>query len=140
MLHDRLSALGAEAIIEALAQLNDLQPVEQPDEGVTYASKIDKAEARVDWARPARELDHLVRGLSPFPGAWCEADGERLKLLQSRVSDGALDVGEVSLADGRFLVGTGEGVLEILQAQRAGKRAAPIEDLLKGWTPPARLT
>jgi len=140
LLHDRLSVLGADAIIEALENLDDLHPMVQPDEGVTYASKIDKAEARIDWARPAIELDCLVRGLSPFPGAWCEADGERLKFLQSRVAEGALDAGEVSVVEGRFLVGCGEGVLDILQAQRAGKRAAFVVDLLKGWTPPVRLT
>ena len=82
-LHDRLAALGARLIVDALAHLDGLPPLPQPADGVTYAAKIDKAEARVDWTRPATEVDRLVRGLSPFPGAWTEAGGERLKLLLS---------------------------------------------------------
>ncbi len=85
-LHDRLSQMGAALIVQALAQLDQLTPQTQPEEGVTYAAKIDKAEARVDWAQPAAQIDRLIRGLSPFPGAWCEVQGERIKLL-GRASD-----------------------------------------------------
>jgi methionyl-tRNA formyltransferase len=88
-LHDRLSPLGARLVVDALAVLPELVPElvpeVQPETGVTYASKIDKAEARVDWAKPAVDVDRLVRGLSPFPGAWCDVEGERVKLLGSRV-------------------------------------------------------
>ena len=86
-LHDRLSALGAQLIVEALARLDDLVPEAQPGAGVTYAAKIDKAEARVDWTRPAVEVDRLIRALSPFPGAWTEIAGERVKLLGSRLAE-----------------------------------------------------
>ena len=88
-LHNRLSRIGAKTIMRALAELPDLEPEVQPEAGVTYAAKIDKAEARVDWNRSAVEVDRLIRGLSPFPGAWCEMAGERVKLLRSRVVAGS---------------------------------------------------
>jgi len=87
-LQDRMSRLGAEAITETLDRLDDLKPEPQPEEGVTYAAKIDKAEARVDWTRPADEVARLIRGLSPFPGAWCEIDDERVKLLGAKKVEG----------------------------------------------------
>ncbi len=86
-LQDRLSTLGARLIADALERL-PLPAVPQPPEGVTYAAKIDKAEARVDWTRPAVEVDRLIRGLSPFPGAWVDVNGERVKLLRSRLAQG----------------------------------------------------
>jgi methionyl-tRNA formyltransferase len=120
-LHDRLSALGAEAILEALAQLDDLMPEVQPEEGVTYAAKIDKAEARIDWGRPAEEVDRLIRGLSPFPGAWFELEGTRIKVLRSRMAEGAGAPGEV--LDGELTVACGDGAVQLLRLQRAGKAA-----------------
>jgi len=135
-LHDRLSALGSGAIVEALERLADLPPVPQPADGVTYAAKIDKAEARVDWTRPAPEVDRLIRGLSPFPGAWTEVAGERIKLLRSRVADGRGAPGQV--LEG-FTVACGEGAVEVLEAQREGKRAMPAGEVLRGLTLPARL-
>ncbi len=128
-LHDRLSALGSAAIVDALAQLDGLVPVPQPSDGVTYADKIDKAEARVDWTKPAAEVDRQIRGLSPFPGAWCEISGERVKLLGSRLCDGSGQPGQV--IDG-FCVACGDGVVEITRAQRAGKRAVTAEEFLHG--------
>jgi len=136
-LHDRLSALGAGAIIEALANLDGLEPVLQPEEGVTYAKKIDKAEARVDWSKPAIEVDRLIRGLSPFPGAWCDVDGERLKLLRSRVVEGKGAAGQVL---GGLRIACGDGAVEILQAQRQGKRPMEAEELLRGFELPERLS
>ena len=135
-LHDRLSALGATAIVEALARLDSLTPEPQPETGVTYAAKIDKAEARIDWTRPAVQVDRLIRGLSPFPGAWCDVNGERVKLLRSRPVAGSGAPGEV--LDG-FTVACGEGAVEVSVAQRAGKRPMPAQDLLRGWTLPDRL-
>jgi len=132
-LHDRLSALGAAAIVEALANLDGLEPVLQPEEGVTYAKKIDKAEARVDWAKPAVEVDRLIRGLSPFPGAWCDVDGERLKLLRSRLVEGDGAAGQVL---GGLRIACGDGAVEILQAQRQGKRPMEAEELLRGFELP----
>ena len=129
-LHDRLAALGARLIVEALERLDDLVPVPQPEAGVTYAAKIDKAEARVDWSRPAVEVDRLIRGLAPFPGAWTELGGERVKLLMSEVAAGAGAPGTV--LDGRLTVACGEGAVRLLRLQRAGKAALAAEAFLRG--------
>jgi methionyl-tRNA formyltransferase len=135
-LHDRLSAMGARLIVEALARLPDLTPVPQPAEGVTYAAKIDKAEARVDWSRPAVEVDRLIRGLSPFPGAWTDINGERVKLLRSRLAGGDGPPGTVMAG---FAVACGTGAVEITLAQREGKRPLPAAEVLKGLDLPGRL-
>jgi methionyl-tRNA formyltransferase len=135
-LHDRLSAMGAGLILQALDRLPDLTPQPQPDAGVTYATKIDKAEARIDWTRCAVEVDRLIRGLSPFPGAWCEA-GERLKLLRSRLAQGAGAPGQVLHG---LTIACGTGAIEVLEAQREGKRPAPATEFLRGFTLPDRLT
>ena len=134
-LHDRLAAMGADLIVDVLARL-PLPAVPQPAKGVTYAAKIDKAEARVDWSRPAVAVDRLIRGLSPFPGAWCEIAGERVKLLRSRAVAGQGVPGQV--LDG-FTVACGAGAVEVLEAQRSGKRPMAAGELLRGWTLPARL-
>jgi len=135
-LHDRLSAMGAELIVEALARLDALTPVPQAAAGVTYAQKIDKAEARIDWSRPAAEVDRQIRGLSPFPGAWTEIAGERVKLLRSRIAKGHGQPGEVLSG---FTVACGEGAVTVLQAQREGKRPMPTDELLRGMVLPPRL-
>lgn len=134
-LHDRLSALGARLIVEALERL-PLPAVPQPDEGVTYAAKIDKAEARVDWTRPAVEVDRLIRGLSPFPGAWVEVNGERVKLLRSRLAKGQGAPGQVLHG---FTVACGEGAVEVLEAQREGKRPIAAAEVLRGLILPGVL-
>ncbi len=136
-LHDRLSGLGARLVVEALERLDVLRPEPQPEVGVTYAQKIDKAEARIDWSQPAAEVDRLIRGLSPFPGAWCEAGTERLKLLRSRVAPGAGAPGEVL---GGLTVACGEAAVEVLEVQRAGAKALPAVEALRGWEPPRRLS
>ncbi len=128
-LHDRLSAMGAGLVVEALGRLPELAPDVQPDEGVTYAAKIDKAEARVDWSRSAAEVDRLIRGLSPFPGAWCEVGGERVKLLGSRLVDGSGASGQVL---GGFTIACADGAVEITQVQRAGKRPMAAVEALRG--------
>lgn len=120
-LHDRLSEMGAETVVVALDQLPDLTPVPQPDEGVTYAAKIDKAEARIDWTQPAEIVDRLIRGLSPFPGAWFELDGTRIKALGSRVAEGSGAPGVV--LDGDLTVTCGTGAVTLTRLQRAGKAA-----------------
>ena len=135
-LHDRLSAMGASLVVTALDQLQNLTATAQPQGGVTYAAKIDKAEARVDWTQSAAVVDQLIRGLSPFPGAWCEVSGERLKLLGSRVVDGVGQPGEV--LDG-FVIACGQGAVEVTQAQRSGKKAMTAADVLKGLTLGARI-
>ncbi len=133
-LHDRLSAMGAALIVEALANLPDLTPDPQPEIGVTYAAKIDKPEARVDWSRPAVEVDRQIRGLSPFPGAWTEIDGNRVKLLASRLAEGQGAPGEVLNDD--LYVACGQGAIELLRLQRAGKGAQDRETFLRGWPIP----
>ena len=107
-LHDRLSRDGGRAdLSRRWSSWTDLVPEPQPEAGVTYAAKIDKAEARVDWTRPAVEVDRQIRGLSPFPGAWCEVAGERVKLLASRLARGPGPAGQV--LDDRLTVACGHG-------------------------------
>jgi methionyl-tRNA formyltransferase len=139
-LHDRLSAMGAEAIVQALGTLDDLNPEPQPGEGVTYASKIDKAEARIDWARPAVEVDRLIRGLSPFPGAWFEHAGTRMKALGSTLAKGSGNAGEV--LDSGLRVACGAGAIQLTRLQRAGKAAQDADDFQRGAqiAPGTRLT
>ncbi len=130
-LHDRLSDMGAALIVQALRRLPELTADVQPEEGVTYAHKIDKAEARVDWTRPAAEVDRQIRGLSPFPGAWCEMDGQRVKLLASRLTEGTGPAGVV--LDDSLRVACGDGAVELLRLQRAGKGAQDREVFLNGF-------
>ncbi|MEX0329693.1 MAG: methionyl-tRNA formyltransferase [Ruegeria sp.] len=133
-LHDRLSDMGAALIVEALARLPTLTPEPQPDIGVTYAAKIDKSEARIDWSAPAPEVDRKIRGLSPFPGAWTEVAGDRIKLLASRLAEGQGIPGEV--LDDQLSVACGVGAVELLRLQRAGKGAQDKETFLRGWPIP----
>ena len=135
-LQDRLSALGARMIVQALARLPDLTPAPQSPDNVSYAFKIDKAEARVDWTRPAGEVDRLIRGLSPFPGAWCDVAGERIKLLGSRLTIGQGLPG--SVLDG-FQIACGQGAIEVTEVQRQGKRRMPAAEALRGLTLGARV-
>lgn len=131
-LHDRLAAMGSRMIVQALADL-PLPAVPQSEQGVTYAAKIDKSEARIDWARPALEVDRLIRGLSPFPGAWCDAAGERVKLLRSRIASGQGKPGEVLTGQ---TIACGEGAIEVTLAQREGKRPMSPADFLRGFSLP----
>jgi len=128
-LHDRLSAMGADLIVTALAQLPDLMPQAQPEDGVTYAEKISKSEARIDWTQDAQTLDRQIRGLSPFPGAWCEVGGERIKLLGSHVVAGEGTPGQVL---GGFTIACGQGAVAVTHVQRAGKKAMGADEVLKG--------
>ncbi|MFT5744602.1 MAG: methionyl-tRNA formyltransferase [Paracoccaceae bacterium] len=136
-LHDRLSALGADLIVRAIAQIDTLVPQVQPEGGVTYAAKIDKAEARVDWSKSAEDVDRLIRGLSPFPGAWCDVGGERVKLLGSHLAAGQGAAGQV--LEG-FTVACGTGAVAVTRIQRAGKKPMESVDALRGLTLPERLT
>ncbi len=133
-LHDRLSDMGAALIVEALNKLPNLTPEPQSEDGVTYAAKIDKSEARIDWSAPAAEVDRRIRGLSPFPGAWTEVERDRIKLLASRLAEGQGTPGEV--LDDHLRVACGEGAVELLRLQRAGKGAQDRETFLRGWPIP----
>lgn len=130
-LHDRLSEMGAVAIVEALDALDTLTPVSQPEDGVTYAFKIDKTEARIDWSDPAVEVDRKIRGLSAFPGAWCEIDGQRIKLLASRLASGSGNPGEV--LDDALTVACADGAIQLLRLQRAGKGAQDADVFQRGF-------
>jgi methionyl-tRNA formyltransferase len=135
-LQDRLSMLGAK-LITATIDLLPLEAMPQSEQGVTYASKIDKAEARVDWSKPAAMVDRQIRGLSPFPGAWCEVNGERIKLLRSRATTGSGAVGQVLNG---LRIACGDGAVEITLAQREGKRPMSAADILNGLKMPETLT
>ncbi|MBR1236668.1 methionyl-tRNA formyltransferase [Bradyrhizobium sp. AUGA SZCCT0182] len=144
-LHDALAPLGADLIVRAMGGLErgGLQLRKQSEQGVTYAAKIEKAEARIDWSRPAREVLRHIHGLSPFPGAWCEAalDGEiaRIKILRCEPAKGAGAPGDV--LDEQLTIACGDGAIKILELQRAGKAPMKAADFLRGTPlkPPARL-
>ncbi|TGP24367.1 MULTISPECIES: methionyl-tRNA formyltransferase [unclassified Mesorhizobium] len=135
-LHDRMMDLGASLMVEALTRLgiNCLTFTQQATEGVTYARKIDKSETRVDWTRPAGEVHNHIRGLSPFPGAWCEVEiggrVERLKLLRSTLSNGVGESG--GILDDRLTVACGSGAVRLVEVQRAGGRPAAAQEFLRG--------
>ena len=138
-LHDRLSHIGASLMVRALAALSrgalDARP--QAEDGVTYAKKIEKAEARIDWSRPAKELDCHIRGLTPFPGAFFEiARGRevtRIKLLRAKPVAKSGKPGEVLSALDTIVIACGEGALEICELQRAGKAPMFARDFLRGF-------
>lgn len=138
-LHDALSIVGAEAMVEAMAKLEagTLQTVIQPEEGVLYAAKIDKAETRVDFSCPATEVHNHIRGLSPFPGAWTEIEvngkPERVKLLASRLAEaeGALAAPGTAIND-RLTIACGTGAVSLVRLQKAGGKAMNAEDFLRG--------
>ncbi|MCW1919103.1 methionyl-tRNA formyltransferase [Rhodobacter sp. KR11] len=132
-LHDRLSDLGAQMILEAL---DTMPPATPQAQGETYAAKIDKSEARIDWTRPAEQVDRLIRGLSPFPGAWCLAGDERVKLLRARLAQGQ---GAPGAHLGGGVIACGTGAVQIVQAQREGKKPASVLDLLRGFSLPETL-
>ena len=134
-LHDRLALVGAQLLPRFLSALARGALVETPQaaEGVTYAAKISAAEAKIDWTPPARDVDRHIRGLSPFPGAWLEAKGERVKALMSRPAAGDGDPGEILQADDRLMIGCGEGAVELLRLQRAGRASQDAATFLRGF-------
>jgi len=132
-LHGKLAQLGADVMVRVLAALGRGSISEHPqgEDGVTYAKKISKDEARIDWSRSARELDCLVRGLSPHPGAWCEARGERLKILYCDPMEGHGNPGEI--LDDRLTIACGEGAVRLARVQRAGRAAVDSAEFLRGF-------
>ena len=139
-LHDQLSQACADLMIRAMGALERGQLVTTPqsDQGVTYAAKIDKAEARIDWSQPAQQVHDQIRGLSPFPGAWCEMQlavhapekMDRVKLLQSELADGSGEPGMV--LDDQLTIACGSGAVRLVRLQRAGKSAQNADEFLRG--------
>jgi methionyl-tRNA formyltransferase len=145
-LHDALARLGGDLMVRAIGALErgKLQLTKQSEQGVTYAAKIEKAEARIDWNRPAHAVLRHIHGLSPFPGAWCEMaiEGEqvRVKILRCATADGSGVPGD--LLDGHLTIACRQGAIRILELQRAGGKPMKAEAFLRG-TPlkrPMRLT
>jgi methionyl-tRNA formyltransferase len=131
-LHDAMARRGADLMARALSALErgTLQFTRQPADGVTYAAKIDKAETRIDWTKPWKAVHDHIRGLSPFPGAWCELAGERIKVLRTTRGEGSAVPGTV-LDDG-LTVACGDGAVRIVELQKAGGRPMKAEDFLRG--------
>jgi len=135
-LHDALARLGADLMVRAMAALERgaLQLTKQGEEGVTYAAKIDKAEARIDWSKPARAVLRHIHGLSPFPGAWSEiaggGDAARVKILRCELAKGTGAPGTV--LDDQLTIACGEGAIRIVELQRAGKAPMKAAEFLRG--------
>ena len=131
-LHDKLAALGAGLIVDALARL-PLVPCPQPDAGVTYAAKIEKDEAPLDWRLPAAQLARQVRAFNPFPGALASFQGNAIKVWGARVSDSGGAPGTILAADkSGIVVACGEGALCLLELQKAGGKRLPVAQFLAG--------
>jgi methionyl-tRNA formyltransferase len=137
-LHDQLARLGADLMVRALSALErgSLTLTPQPADGVTYASKIDKDETRIDWARPWHEVHNHIRGLSPFPGAWFELADKgtpvRIKVLRTSKGAGACAGAPGTVLDDRLTVACGEGAVRILELQRAGRQPMQAQEFLRG--------
>jgi methionyl-tRNA formyltransferase len=132
-LHDKLSRLGADLMLRALAALEkgQLQLAPQPTAGATYASRIDKDETRIDWTKPWQAVHDHCRGLSPFPGAWCELAGVgRVKILRTTKGVGDGKAGQV--LDDELTIACGQGSVRLVEVQRFGKRAMPADEFLRG--------
>ncbi|NYD89733.1 methionyl-tRNA formyltransferase [Sphingomonas melonis] len=128
-----LAALGARLMVEVLGDLDAHPPVAQPEEGVTYASKIDKAEARIDFTRSAVEVERLVRAMNPAPGAWFEIAGERVKVLGADVLPFSFPGGEGTTVDDALTIACGDGAIRPTLVQRAGRGVTSTAELLRGF-------
>jgi methionyl-tRNA formyltransferase len=131
-LHDALSRLGADLMLHALAaaERGSLTLTPQPDKGVTYAKKISKNETRIDWSKPSKQVHDHIRGLSPFPGAWFEIDGARIKALRSTKGEGSGAAG--TALDDKLTIACGTGAVRLTQVQRAGKQPMSADEFLRG--------
>ncbi len=136
-LHDRLAAIGGDLMLRGIGALERgaLQLTRQPEAGITYASKIEKGETRIDWGKPWQDVHDHIRGLSPFPGAWFELQGARVKVLRTTKGEGSGARGRA--LDDRLTIACGSGAVRILELQRAGKQPMKAEEFLRG-TPVAR--
>lgn len=129
-LHAELAEIGARLLVDTLARLDQIKPQAQPELGATYAAKIDKGEARIDWSKPAELIEREVRAFAPYPGSWFEFDGERIKVLRAR----AIGVNgfDGTVLDDQMTIACGQAAIRLLVVQRAGKPAMPAADFLRG--------
>ncbi len=136
-IHDSLAHLGADLMTRALSALErgTLQLTPQPQDGVTYAQKIDKSETRIDWSKPWGAVHNHIRGLSPFPGAWCELAGSRIKVLRTTRGDGRGKPG--AALDDMLTVACGQGAVRIVELQKAGSKPMRADEFLRGTPVPA---
>lgn len=132
-LHDALAALAARMIVPVVDEIarGEAAPVAQPEDGVTYAPKLDRAAGRIDWTRPARDLERQVRAFTPWPGCWTTIGDQRVLILATEVAEGAGAPG--SVLDDRLTVATGEGALRLLEVQRSGGRPLDAATFLRGF-------
>jgi methionyl-tRNA formyltransferase len=129
-LHEELGEIGAGLLVETIAQIDQLKPEPQPEFGATYAAKIDKSEARIDWSKPAELIEREVRAFAPFPGSWFDLDGERIKLLKARVI--GVNGAPGTVLDDGFTVACGVAAIQPVTLQRAGKPAMGAGEFLRG--------
>ena len=131
ILSERLSLVGSKLIVEVLDALSEFKAYSQSAAGVTYARKIEKSETKIDWSLPAKTINRKIRALSPFPGAWTEINGERIKLLASKVINKESEPGMI--LDKGFSIACGQKAVEITEAQRSGKSAQKSDVFLRGF-------
>ncbi|AKH42058.1 methionyl-tRNA formyltransferase [Altererythrobacter atlanticus] len=129
-LHDELAEIGARLMVETLEQIASLQAQEQDSLNATYAAKIDKAEARIDWHKPAEQIEREIRAFAPFPGSWFELEGERIKILRADVI--GLNGAPGTVLDDELTIACGHGAIRPVRIQPAGKSAMQTEDFLRG--------
>lgn len=132
-IHDALAAIGADLVLKVLAENPPATP--QPTDGASYAPKLSRADARIDWNKPAVEIERQVRAFDPWPGTFTTLSGDTLKVLDAELADGAGDPGTV--LDDKLTIACGEGALRITRLQRAGKAAAAAADFLRGFAVPS---
>lgn len=131
-LHDAMAGLGAELIVKALDNWQNLHAEPQDERLVTYAAKIDKAESRLDFSMPAEVLERKIRAFNPYPAVYFEYGGERYKILRARVVDETGEAGAILDGAGRLVIACGDKALEVTEIQRQGKKKMPTEELLRG--------
>jgi methionyl-tRNA formyltransferase len=134
-LHAELAEIGARLLVDTLAQLDQLKPEPQPDLGATYAAKVDKSEARIDWSKPAELIEREVRAFAPFPGSWFELNGERIKVTAARTI--GVNGADGTVLDDQLTVACGQAAIRLLTVQRAGKPAMLADSFLRGKPVPA---
>ena len=145
-LEERLARLGAETIVDTIAGVTDgtLTPHPQPEEGVSLAPRLSRDDGRIDWSSPAQRIHDLVRGTSPWPGAWTLLEDERVKIHRTSLIDvesGSIPPGQIGLREtDRLLVGTGDRLVEIREIQREGRSRSTGSDFLHGLHGSARFT